>query len=79
MKRVTILIAEDEKDIADLVALHLQKEGYHCIKVSDGQAAVQAIQSQSIDLAILDIMMPELDGYEVTRQVRVKHNLPIIF
>ncbi|OMF96957.1 response regulator transcription factor [Paenibacillus sp. FSL R7-0337] len=79
MKRTTILIAEDEKEIADLIALHLQKEGYHCIKVPDGRAAVQAIQSQSIDLAILDIMMPELDGYEVTRQVRVKHNLPIIF
>ncbi|QUL54876.1 response regulator transcription factor [Paenibacillus tritici] len=79
MKRVTILIAEDEREIADLVALHLQKEGYHCIQVADGKAAVQAIQSQSIDLAILDIMMPELDGYEVTRRVRVKHNLPIIF
>ncbi|WP_405105424.1 response regulator transcription factor [Paenibacillus sp. FSL K6-1217] len=79
MKRTTILIAEDEKEIADLIALHLQKEGYHCIKVPDGRAAVQAIQSQSVDLAILDIMMPELDGYEVTRQVRVKHNLPIIF
>ncbi|MEK3839065.1 response regulator transcription factor [Paenibacillus sp. FSL P2-0136] len=79
MKRVTILIAEDEKEIAGLIALHLEKEGYHCIQVFDGQAAVQAIQSQSIDLAILDIMMPKLDGYEVTRQVRVKHNLPIIF
>ncbi|WP_341346236.1 response regulator transcription factor [Paenibacillus sp. FSL H3-0469] len=79
MKRTTILIAEDEKEIADLIALHLQKEGYHCIKVPDGRAAVQAIQSQPVDLAILDIMMPELDGYEVTRQVRVKHNLPIIF
>lgn len=79
MKRTTILIAEDEKEIADLIALHLQKEGYHCIQVPDGRAAVQAIQSQSIDLAILDIMMPELDGYEVTRQVRAKHNLPIIF
>jgi DNA-binding response OmpR family regulator len=79
MRRITILIADDEVEIADLVALHLQKEGYHIVKASDGKAAIHAIQSQSIDLAILDIMMPELDGYEVTRQIREKNHLPIIF
>ena len=79
MKGITVLIADDEAEIADLVALHLQKEGYHIVKVSDGKAAIQAIQSQSIDLAILDIMMPELDGYEVTRQIREQYHLPIIF
>ncbi|AJS59791.1 response regulator transcription factor [Paenibacillus sp. IHBB 10380] len=79
MRRITILIADDEVEIADLVALHLQKEGYHIVKASDGKAAIHAIQSQSIDLAILDIMMPELDGYKVTRQIREKYHLPIIF
>ncbi|MEK4882915.1 MULTISPECIES: response regulator transcription factor [Paenibacillus] len=79
MKRITILIADDEAEIADLVALHLQKEGYHILKVSDGRAAVQAIESQTIDLAILDIMMPGLDGYEVTRHIREHYHLPIIF
>ncbi|MDQ0193511.1 response regulator transcription factor [Paenibacillus wynnii] len=79
MKRITVLIADDEAEIADLVALHLQKEGYHIVKVSDGKAAIQAIQSQSIDLAILDIMMPEMDGYEVTRQIREQYHLPIVF
>jgi DNA-binding response OmpR family regulator len=79
MRRITILIADDEVEIADLVALHLQKEGYYIVKASDGKAAIHAIQSQSIDLAILDIMMPELDGYEVTRQIREKNHLPIIF
>ncbi|ASA24783.1 response regulator transcription factor [Paenibacillus donghaensis] len=79
MKRITILIAEDEAEIADLIALHLQKEGYHIVKVADGQAAVQAVQSQPIDLAILDIMMPKMDGYEVTRRIREQHHLPIIF
>lgn len=59
--------------------MHLQKEGYHIVKASDGKAAIHAIQSQSIDLAILDIMMPELDGYEVTCQIREKNHLPIIF
>jgi DNA-binding response OmpR family regulator len=66
MRRITILITDDEEEIADLVALRLQKEGYHFVKASDGKAAIHAIQSQSIDLAILDIMME-------------KNHLPIIF
>lgn len=79
MKSVTILIADDEAEIADLIELHLEKEGYRCIKVSDGQEAIHAVQTYSIDLAILDIMMPKMDGYEVTRQIREKHHMPIIF
>lgn len=79
MKRATILIADDEAEIADLIALHLEKEGYHLIKVSDGKEAVRVIQSHPIDLVILDIMMPGLDGYEVTRQIREQHRMPIIF
>jgi DNA-binding response OmpR family regulator len=79
MKPITILIADDEKEIADLIELHLHKEGYRCIKVPDGQEALHAVQSHSIDLAILDIMMPKLDGYEVTRQIRDRQHMPIIF
>lgn len=79
MKRITILIADDEAEIADLIALHLKKEGYDFIKVSDGEKAIHTIQTHSIDLAILDIMMPKLDGYEVTRQIREQHHMPIIF
>lgn len=79
MKRITILIADDDAEIADLVALHLEKEGYLVLKASDGKAAVQAVQNHSVDLAILDIMMPGLNGHEVTRQIREHHQLPIIF
>lgn len=79
MKRITILVADDEAEIADLIEMHLMKEGYHIIKAFNGKEAIQAIQSQTIDLAILDIMMPELDGYEVTRQIREQHHMPIIF
>ncbi|TBL77313.1 response regulator transcription factor [Paenibacillus thalictri] len=79
MKPITILIADDEAEIADLIALHLDKEGYRSIKVSNGREALHAIQSQPIDLAILDIMMPELDGYEATRQIRERYRIPIIF
>ncbi|WP_046213712.1 response regulator transcription factor [Paenibacillus wulumuqiensis] len=79
MKRITILIADDEAEIADLVALHLQKEGYRTVKALDGQSALDAVQTQAIDLAVLDIMMPGMDGYEVTRRIREHHHMPIIF
>lgn len=79
MYAITILIADDDKEIANLVELHLAKEGYHCMKVSDGQKAIEAVRSYRIDLVILDIMMPEIDGYEVTRQIREQHFMPIIF
>lgn len=79
MRQITILIADDETEIADLIALHLEKEGYHLIKASNGREAIRAVQSHPIDLAILDIMMPDLDGYEVTRQIREQHRMPIIF
>lgn len=79
MKQIRILIADDEVEIADLIALHMEKEGYHPVQVFDGAAALQAIQSQPIDLAILDIMMPKLDGYEVVRQIRDRYDLPVLF
>ena len=48
MKRISILIADDEEEIADLIAIHLEKEGYYCIKVPDGQEAVHVIETQSL-------------------------------
>lgn len=79
MREITILIADDEKEIADLIAIHLKKEGYQVMKAADGAEAVQMVEAYSIDLVILDIMMPKMDGYEVTRQLRENYNMPIIF
>lgn len=79
MKSISILVADDEEEIANLIAIHLEKEGYRVFKALDGEEAIHVIQTQSIDLVILDIMMPKLDGYEVTRQIREQHNMPIIF
>ncbi|MBD2869979.1 response regulator transcription factor [Paenibacillus arenilitoris] len=79
MKTITILIADDEAEIADLVELHLLKEGYRCLKAYDGLQALEAVQKNAVDLVILDIMMPKLDGYEVTRQIRESQHMPIIF
>ncbi|MBK4743884.1 response regulator transcription factor [Bacillus cereus] len=79
MKPITILIADDDLKIAELIEIHLKKEGYQVVKATDGEAAIEIIQSQAIDLVVLDIMMPKMDGYEVTRQIRTKQNMPIIF
>ncbi|MDH4423816.1 MULTISPECIES: response regulator transcription factor [Bacillus] len=79
MKCISILIADDEVEIADLIAIHLEKEGYHVVKAADGEEAIRIIQSQPIDLVLLDIMMPKMDGYEVTKQIRTKYHMPIIF
>ncbi|RKN63004.1 response regulator transcription factor [Paenibacillus ginsengarvi] len=79
MKGITILIVDDEAEIAELIGLHVKKEGYEYIIASDGKAAFQAVQKHSIDLAILDIMMPELSGYDVIRLIREQHVMPVIF
>lgn len=79
MEHISILVADDEVEIADLISIHLEKEGYHVITAYNGLEAMQVILSQPVDLLILDIMMPKMDGYEVTRQVREQYNMPIIF
>ncbi|MFS0917772.1 response regulator transcription factor [Brevibacillus sp. 179-C 1.1 NHS] len=79
MNHTTILIADDEVEIAELIVLHLEKEGYQTIITTNGEEAIHTIRTHSIDLAILDIMMPKLNGYEVTRQIREHYHMPIIF
>ncbi|GAB4147168.1 MAG: response regulator [Cyanobacteria bacterium J069] len=67
-----ILIVEDEADIAQLIQLYLEKEGFACRVCSDGQAAIRLFQELQPDLIILDLMLPELDGLEVCARIRQK-------
>ena len=73
-----ILVAEDEKEIADLVALYLENEGFQVVKCYTGAEALRAVDRHTLELAVLDIMMPEVSGREVCRRIREKHNYPII-
>lgn len=75
---VTILIAEDDEDIRQLVSLYVQNEGWVPILARDGEEAMRLARTFDIDLAVLDLMMPKLDGYEVTKELRSSSNLPII-
>lgn len=78
MEKETILIVDDEKEIADLIEIHLVNEGYRVIKAKNGQEALEALSQQKVQLMILDIMMPGIDGLEVCRHTRKENNIPII-
>lgn len=73
-----ILIAEDDPDILDFISLYLENSGYHILTANDGKAAYQLFLNQTIDLAILDLMMPEMNGYDLIKKIREKSNIPII-
>lgn len=74
----TILIADDEKEIRDLVKLYLENEGYTIVEAADGQQALDLLQSTKVDLCLLDIMMPKVDGYHVLQGLRKFSNMPVI-
>ncbi|HMD89441.1 MAG TPA: response regulator transcription factor [Anaerolineaceae bacterium] len=74
----TILVVEDEQNIQEIVCLYLKRAGYLVIPVSDGQQALEVLARQSPDLIVLDIMLPFVDGYEITRRVRQAGEIPII-
>ncbi|WP_374016033.1 response regulator transcription factor [Paenibacillus thiaminolyticus] len=74
----TVLIADDEPDIVSLLKLYLEAEGLSVLEAGNGAAAMDMLRKEPIDLAIVDIMMPELDGYQLIKSVRKEYKLPII-
>ncbi len=73
-----ILIVDDDTNICELLRLYLEKEGYTCVIVNDGQSAVAAFQTEQPNITLLDIMLPGLDGWQVCREIRKISNKPII-
>lgn len=78
MKNNKILVVDDEKDIRDLLEIYLRNDGYDVIKASGGAEALNIVSNEKVDLVILDIMMPGIDGMEVCKAVRKKLNIPIM-
>ena len=77
----TVLIVDDEKDIVELLAYNLEREGYQIAKAYDGHQALQYIRENKPSLVILDLMLPGLNGFEICRMIRKKpdtEGLPII-
>lgn len=73
-----ILVVDDEKEIRDLIEIYLKNEGYTVIKSSNGEESLEILQKEQIQLIVLDIMMPKMDGMEVCRKVREYLNIPIL-
>ncbi len=74
----TILIAEDDADIRAVLRLYLESEGFRVVESADGKAALAAALRESPDAAILDVMMPEMNGYELTRALRRTSDIPLL-
>lgn len=74
----TILVVDDEQRMLDLVELFLIPKGFKCIKEKSGKKAINILKKEKVDLVLLDIMMPELDGWEVCERIREFSNVPII-
>lgn len=73
-----ILVADDDVNIADLLRLYLEKEGYTLTLANNGEEALEKFNMETPDIVLLDIMMPKLDGWQVCREIRKKSNCPII-
>lgn len=73
-----ILVVDDEQEIADLVTLYLENEGYQVFKCYSGADAMLIIEQEQLDMAILDVMLPGINGMEICKRIREKHNYPVI-
>jgi two-component system alkaline phosphatase synthesis response regulator PhoP len=78
MANEQLLIVDDEHNIVELIELYARQAGYRTSHAYDGQSALDAIESESPELIVLDLMLPRLDGWEVCRRVRTKSDIPII-
>ncbi len=73
-----VLVVEDEIEICDAIEIYLKTQGYHVYKANNGQEGLNIISNQTIHLAIVDIMMPIMDGIQMTMKVRENYDFPII-
>ena len=73
-----IVVVDDEKEIADLVTTFLQNEGFSVQPFYDGTSAIAYIEKEAIDLAVLDVMLPDIDGFQLLQQIRKTHFFPVL-
>ena len=73
-----ILVVDDDQNICELLRLYIEKEGFEVVIANDGEEALELFEAENPDLILLDIMLPELDGWQVCREIRKKSQCPII-
>lgn len=74
-----VLIVEDDSDIVELLKLYLESNGFVAIDASDGIEALEILNQREVDIALVDVMMPRMNGYELVKRIREFSNMPIIF
>ncbi len=79
MERGTVLVVDDEPNIADLVELYLRRDGYRVVKAANGEDGLKAANDHRPRLVVLDVGLPDIDGLEVCRRLRASTNIPVIF
>lgn len=72
------MIVDDNPDIVDMLKLYLKAEGYSTLEAYDGKEAFKRLKNQAVDLAIIDIMMPFIDGYQLLQMIRQEYKIPVI-
>ena len=75
---ITILVADDDQNILDLMALYIEKEGYLVKRASDGKEAEKILEATKVDLAVIDIMMPHIDGWQLCEEIRTYYDIPVL-
>lgn len=78
MEKIKILIVDDDKNICKLMNLYLRKEGYETITCHDGSTAVDLIKKKEVDLVLLDLMIPVINGWEVCKLIKIEQDVPVI-
>ncbi|MGE8203506.1 response regulator transcription factor [Heyndrickxia sp. NPDC080065] len=73
-----ILVVDDDREIVNLITIYLQNDGFHVLKANNGVEALSLMDNEQVNLIIMDIMMPEMDGIELCRKIREKNQVPII-
>lgn len=78
MEKIKVLIAEDDKDIIEVLRLYIESNDMEVVSAQDGEKALSIAKAQEIDIALVDIMMPKINGYELIKAIRQFSNIPII-
>jgi DNA-binding response OmpR family regulator len=78
MNEPTVLVVDDEPSISEVVSIYLRRAGYQVVVAQDGQQALQVLEKEPPDLVVLDLMLPKVDGLEITRRLRAQGDTPII-
>ena len=73
-----ILVCDDDREIVEAIEIYLTQEGYEVLKAYDGVEALKVLENEPVDLLVIDVMMPKLDGIRATLKIREANNMPII-